>query len=209
MSKQTKTNINLEKRAKNGKEMEIRTIGTVQVRSNDPTTADSRIIEGCAVVFDSDSQDMGFIEQVCKGAIDQDTIKRSDIYATFNHDVSRGILARSRFGKGTLKLDLRDDGLYYEYEAPRTALGDETLEMIRRGDIIGASFAFTVESDDWVYDEVSAHRFIRKIDYMYDIAEVYEPAYLATTASVRNFDNYKETITKLSNLEKEFNEVIE
>lgn len=209
MSKQTKTNINLEKRAKNGKEMEIRTIGTVQVRSNDPTTADSRIIEGCAVVFDSDSQDMGFIEQVCKGAIDQDTIKRSDIYATLNHDASRGILGRSRFGKGTLKLDLRDDGLYYEFEAPHTALGDETLEMIRRGDIVGSSFAFTVESDDWVYDEVSAHRFIRKIDYLYDVSPVYEPAYLSTSATTRKLEDYSNTLKKLNEIEADFSEEIE
>ena len=105
MSKENKKiNLNLEKRAKGGKEMEIRTIGTIQVRSNDPTEVDSRIIEGCAVKFDSDSQDMGFIEQVCKGAIDTDCIKRSDIYATLNHDATRGILGRSRFGSGTLMM---------------------------------------------------------------------------------------------------------
>lgn len=207
MSKEKKIQ-SLETRAKNGKEMEIRTIGTIQVRSNDPTTADSRIVEGCAVVFDSDSQDMGFIEQICKGAITEDCIKRSDVYATLNHDTTRGILGRSRYGKGTLRLDLREDGLYYEFEAPHTALGDEVLELIRRGDIIGSSFAFTVNRDRWADTETSAHRFVEEIDYLYDVAPVYEPAYLATSATTRKLEDYSKTMRKLIDLEKEFNEEI-
>ena len=208
MSKENKKiNPNLEKRAKGGKEMEIRTIGTIQVRSNDPTEVGSRIIEGCAVKFDCDSQDMGFVEQICKGAITEDTIKRSDIYFTLNHDTTRGILGRSRYGKGTLKLDLRDDGLYYECEAPHTPLGDEALELIRRGDVVGSSFAFTVEDDYW--DDPQRRRYVRKIDYLYDVSEVYEPAYLQTNVTSRKVEYFGEVLDKLTNLENDFNEVIE
>ena len=195
----------LEKRA-NGKEVEIRTLGTIQLRSDDSENADSRIVEGCAVVFDTDSVDMGFIEQVGKGAIDQNVIDSSDVYATLDHNTSRGILARSRNGKGTLSLELREDGLYYSFKAPNTALGDEVLEMIRRGDITGSSFAFTVEEDEWVYDESNVRRFIRKIDRLFDVSPVYTPAYQETSATTRKFEDYTNIMKKLTDLEKEFAE---
>lgn len=35
------------------------------------------------------------------------------------------------------------------FEAPNTALGDELLEGLKRGDITSSSFAFTVGKDNW------------------------------------------------------------
>lgn len=210
MAKNNKNPQPKEKRAWCG-EYEIRTIGTIQVRSNDETSADSRVIEGRAVTYDVDSQDMGFIEQISRGAIDDDVIKHSDVYATLNHDSTRGILGRCRYGEGTLKLELREDGLYYSFRAPRTALGDETLELIKRGDITGSSFAFTVKDDEWVYDENGGdvRRFVRKIDRLFDVSPVYEPAYLATSATTRKCEDYRDLLTKLKGVEDEFSEEIE
>lgn len=191
------------------KEKEIRSIGTIQLRSDDPTTVDSRIVEGYAVVFDTDSVDMGFIEQIQKGAITDETIKRSDVFATLNHDATRGILARSLYGNGTLKLELDEKGLKYSFEAPHTALGDETLEMIRRGDITGSSFAFTVEEDEWFSEGDNYRRFVKTIDYLYDISPVFQPAYQASSATTRKFEDFKATLEKLSQLEGDFSEKIE
>lgn len=191
------------------KEKEIRSVGTIQLRSTDPTTADSRVVEGYAVIFDTDSVDMGFTEQIQKDAIDEDCIKRSDVFATLNHDTTRGILGRSKYGEGTLKLELDEKGLKYSFEAPHTALGDEVLEMIKRGDITGSSFAFTVEDDEWIAEGDTYRRFVRKIDYLYDVSPVFVPAYNATSATTRKFEDFKATLTKLSDLEKDFSETVE
>ena len=71
---------------------EVRNFNSVIQRSAD----NSRRVEGVAVVFNSDSRDLGFIETIDPNAITEETINNSDIYATLDHDKSRGILARSR-----------------------------------------------------------------------------------------------------------------
>ena len=76
---------------------------------------ESRMVEGIAVVFNSDSQDMGFIENISPEAITQETIDNSDIFAYLNHDESRGVLARRRYGKGTLQLRLQAFGKKRKY----------------------------------------------------------------------------------------------
>lgn len=185
-------------------EKEIRSIGTIQLRSDG--NVDSRKVEGYAVVWDTDSVDMGFIEQIQKGAIDQETINRSDVFATLDHDASRGILARCLYGSGTLKLELDEKGLRYSFEAPHTALGDEVLEMIKRGDITSSSFAFTVQDDEWNYASEPYHRIVKKIDYLFDVSPVFSPAYEATSATTRKVQDIKDLFKKLSDMDNEFNE---
>ena len=169
-------------------EKEIRNITNTIKRANE----DSRLIEGVAIVFDSDSQDMGYIEHIASDAIDNDTILRSDIFCFLNHDESRGVLARCRYGKGTLNLSLESDGLHYSFEAPKTQLGDELLSYLSRGEITTSSFAFTIAEnggDEWFRDENGAlRRTIKKIDRLFDVSPVFEPAYLATSAAKRKMD---------------------
>lgn len=108
---------------------------------------ESRNIEGYAAVFNSRSHDLGgFIEEILPGAFD-DVLERSDVVALLNHDSSRGILGRSKKCKGSLKLEVDDKGLRFSTEAPKTSLGDECLEYLRRGDANQCSFAFTVSQD--------------------------------------------------------------
>lgn len=165
---------------------EIKHIGNLSIRSIDG--AESRTIVGCAVKFDSLSQYLGYYEEIKNGAITEDTIKNSDIFALFNHDEDK-VLARSRYGEGSLKLELRNDGLYYEFEAPKTAAGDELIEHIKRGEITSSSFAFTVAEeggDRWYKtSDGELHRDILIIDRLYDVSPVYEPAYLSTSCSKR------------------------
>lgn len=152
---------------------------------------DSRIVCGYAVKFDVESQNIGYTEIIRKGAITEETILASDIYARFNHDENT-VLARSRYGEGTLALELRDDGVYYEFEAPNTAIGDELLEHLKRGEMTTSSFAFSLPKDGtgdrWYRENGVLYREILKIDRLYDVSPVYEPAYLATTCSKRAKD---------------------
>lgn len=183
-------------------EKELRTIQNQITRSGE----DSRLVEGTAIVFDSESQNMGYYETISPSAVDEDTIKRSDVFAYLNHDENRGVLARSRYGVGSLSLSLESDGLHYRFEAPHTQLGDELLSYLTRGEITTSSFAFTVakDGDRWYKDNDGVlRREITKIDRLFDISPVFEPAYLATACTKRKLDEIQENEEKLEALKKE------
>ena len=78
-----------------------------------------------------------------------------------NHNEDKGVLARSNKGIGSLTLEIDDKGLKYSFDAPNTALGDELLEGLKRGDITASSFAFKVGKDKW--DKRSDGSYLRTI----------------------------------------------
>lgn len=147
-----------------------------------------RTVKGYGAVFESESQNIGWIEVIHRGAITQDTINNSDVLAKFNHSDDK-VLARSRNGVGSLKLSVDDNGLMYEFEAPKTALGDELLEYLQRGDITQSSFAFTVskdkDSERWYKKGDTIYRDIYKIEKLFDVSPVFQPAYNSTSCSNR------------------------
>ena len=63
----------------------------------------SRTVSGYGSVFNSQSEDLGFIETIDPNAITEETIKRSDVFATLNHVMDK-ILARFKYGSGSLEL---------------------------------------------------------------------------------------------------------
>lgn len=194
-------------------EKEYRNNSDISLRSLETDTEDSRIVSGYAAKFETESQDIGFVEIIKKGAITEETIMRSDIFARFNHNEDT-VLARSRYGEGTLALELRDDGLYYEFEAPHTAIGDELLEHLKRGEITTSSFAFTLPEDGtgdkwYKREDGTVVREILKIDKLYDVSPVWEPAYLSTTCSKRAKEmlkNFEEINNKYDSLMRDLEE---
>ena len=136
----------------------------------------SRKVEGYAVVFQSESNDLGGFKEVIDSRALDGIIEKSDVLCLLNHNVD-------------------EKGLKYSFEAPNTALGDEVLEGIRRGDISASSFAFTVESDSWEKREDGSYlRTIRSISQLFDVSPVYSPAYSATSvkADTRGLDKFKD-----------------
>lgn len=169
-------------------EKEIRSI-EMDFRSE----GESRTIDGYAIVFNSLSHDLGgFREQILPEALDG-VLERSDVVALLNHDSSRGILGRSRNGNGSLKLSVDEHGLRFVVEAPHTALGDECLEYLRRGDANQCSFAFTVGEDTWTKNADGTYvRTINKFDRLFDCSILTcTPAYEATSVSCRSFEEFK------------------
>ena len=152
---------------------------------------DSRVVEGYAAVYNSDSEDMGFTERIMPGAFDG-VIEKSDVFALLNHNDNRGVLARSKFGKGSLILEVDERGLKYCFEAPNTALGNELLENLKRGDVDSSSFAFTVDQEEWENIGTATNekwlRKIVKVRRLYDVSPVYTPAYSATSCYSRALD---------------------
>lgn len=179
----------------------------IEIRKTQHITSNERKVSGYAVLFNSQSEDIGFFETIEPSAIDEETIKRSDIFAKFNHDDDK-ILARSKYGEGSLSLTIDDKGLYYQFEAPNNIWGDALLEHLRRNEITSSSFAFTVANggDKWEKRNGIMYRTISKIDNLFDVSPVFQPAYSNTTCTQRNLDNAKkifEINEKLDEMEAE------
>lgn len=151
--------------------------------------SESRTIEGYAVRFNEWSRDLGgFTEIIRSGAITEELLNASDIVMNRNHDDEK-MLARWNKGKGTLGLELREDGLYFKFEAPTTELGNQALYDVRNGNLFECSFAFSLadeNSDRWYRDtDNSLKREITNIGGLYDCSLVTHAAYGTTSCTAR------------------------
>jgi HK97 family phage prohead protease len=173
----------------NNKQIELR-FAPSELRAN----SESRTIVGYAAKFDKWSEPiMGWFKE----KIDRDAFSEcdvTDVIMCFNHNID-SILARTT--SGTLSLSTDEEGLRFEFEAPATTLGNDMVELVRRGDISKCSFKFTVEEDEWLYaNEENGldydERIIRKIDKLYDVSLVVYPAYNDTEAGVRHLEERKQ-----------------
>jgi len=156
---------------------------------NVETRADGKpVIRGMAARYRVRSVDLGgFTEEIRPGAFDA-VLKAEgrSVVGLFNHD-SNIILGTER--AGTLRLSATDDGLAYEIDPPESRA--DVLELIRRGDVYGSSFAFTTKDDEWTTDENGGHlRYIRSIDGLYDVGPVLTPAYKDTSVAVRSLEKH-------------------
>ena len=160
----------------------------MEFRTLNQTLSEGNTVVGKAIAFDSPSKDLGFIETIKRGAITQELLDESDVFARMNHSEDY-ILARWNKGKGSLNLELREDGLYFDFEIPNTEKGNELREHIKRGEITQCSFAFVVSSDDnaerWYKKNGVTYREINKIGWLGDVAPVFNPAYEDTIVSLR------------------------
>lgn len=146
---------------------------------------EKRTVEGYAILFNVRSDGLSFEEVIERGALDG-VLEKSNVFALMNHDLNRGVLARSRNGKGSLYLEIDQKGLKYRFEAPKTPLGEELLENIRRGEISESSFSFAVEKDEWEKkSDGTWKRSIKKIGELYDVSPVYDGAYSKTSVYMR------------------------
>ncbi len=158
---------------------------TFQVIANEDD--EKRTVEGYALLFGVNSDNLGFEEVIERGALDG-VLGKSDVFALLNHDRSKGILARAKNGNGSLSLEVDSKGLKYRFEAPKTALGNELLENLRRGEIDQSSFAFTVADggEKWERQKNGIwKRTISKFERIYDVSPVYNAAYSKTSVYMR------------------------
>lgn len=188
---------------------EIRnTAYTVEVTGE---TEEKRTVEGYALLFDTPSDGLWFEEVIEPKALDG-VLSRSDVFALMNHDMNRGILARSNKGQGSMTLSVDAKGLKYRFEAPKTPLGEELLENLRRGEISQSSFSFDVESDTWEKkDDGTWKRTVHQIGNLYDVSPVYNAAYSKTSVYMRGKEEaeQRENESKTRELEEYYKEIEE
>lgn len=140
---------------------------------------------GYAAKYNKLSQDLGgFFEKLAPGCFN--SVMQDDCRCLRNHDDDH-LLGRT--ASGTLELMLDDVGLMYSCELPDTTAGRDTAESIRRGDMTGSSFQFSIAMDGalWDWDGPSPMRTITKIGRLYDVSPVTNPAYLDTDVDMRSF----------------------
>lgn len=166
-----------------------------EYRSSEKVELRDNTIEGYACVFDKPSDPaLGFTEYIDKGSITDEVVHNSDILATYEHDFKQ-LLARSKFGQGSLQLSVDDTGLFFRFEIPDTQLGHDLKAMIQRGDLQGCSFCFAVDADGDKWNKDDAGNMIRhvtKIAELFDVTITALPAYPDTNVSLRALENAKE-----------------
>lgn len=151
-----------------------------------------RAIEGYAVVFGQESHVLWdhdiFREVIDAGAVTQADLDLWDIKMTMWHNRER-LLARRNKGEGTLTLTVDDTGVKYSFIAPATPDGDTAVELVKRGDIAGASFTFWADRTAIVEEAEGEDgvpvRHIRKIAEISECTLASDPAYPQTSAEAR------------------------
>jgi HK97 family phage prohead protease len=126
-----------------------------------------------------------FRERIAPGAFTE-ALKRSDVRGLFNHNPSQ-LLGRS--SAGTMRLTEGSDSLLYEIDPPDTSVARDVTALIKRGDVTGSSFAFTVRTDEWTKATTPGDlplRTIKEIDELRDVGPVTFPAYEETTVQARD-----------------------
>lgn len=160
----------------------------VEIRCELRSENGGRHISGKAISFDTQSNDIGFIEILHRGCISQELIDSSNIVFLYNHDYNQ-VIARANKGKGTLNIDLRDDGVYFGLDIPNTTMGNDLLENIRLGNITQCSFGFKYANEEGAYKDEKIddvwYRNVYKIGQLFDLSAVTYPAYDDTYVNAR------------------------
>jgi HK97 family phage prohead protease len=160
----------METRAHFVDDMEIRAVG------------DKMTFKGYAAVFDSDSEPLPFIERIQRGAFARTLKSRNNIRMYVNHNDSQ-LLASTR--SGTLRLQEDSKGLLAEADLPMTTDGRNMSILLEQRIVDSMSFGFSVPrgGDTWSAD--GSRRTLTEVR-LHEVSVVTgQPAYAATTASVR------------------------
>ena len=178
----------------------------LQLREPQEGQQESREIEGRPIVFGVRSVNLTpwsstrkVYEILEPGCISRELLAKSDVILNLNHsNMVPDVLGRFRNSdKDTLSLELRGDGIDCRCDLPRTNNANDALELMKRGDITGMSFAFEDDYED-TENGVSYERtndiedgkevwlrHVKKITGLYDVAIVTHPAYEQTTVGLR------------------------
>lgn len=117
---------------------------------------------------------------------------KSNVFANYSHDQSK-ILGSTK--SNTLELEDKEDGLYIRCKVPNTSWGNDTWEVISRGDVTTMSFEFIPY--DWVDDKIEDTVTLRSAKLEAVAFCVAEPAYLETN-SYASFRKRNIDLEKLS-----------
>lgn len=162
-----------------------------------------KIITGRPIVYEAKTN-LGFFDEViARGALDGADLK--DVRFLVNHDTRSIPLARSRRNNGnsTMKLSVDYEGMNIDYvklDVENNSEARALYSAVKRGDITGMSFMFSIDDAEW-RDLESDHptRIIRKIGTVVEVSAVTFPAYEATEINARSREELDSARAALEN----------
>lgn len=157
-------------------------------------------ITGRPVVYESKT-DLGYFDEIIHaGALDKTNLK--DVRFLVNHNTDMIPLARSRNNNENSTMQLITDkegmGIRVNLDTENNTDARNLYSAIKRGDISGMSFMFTIDSEEWENlntDHPTRH--IKSIGQILEVSAVTFPAYEATEISARDkkaLDSAKATL---------------
>lgn len=131
----------------------------------------------------SKSEDMGgYVERLRPGVFKTSLKSGRDVYFLWSHDHSKPLGSTK---SGTLKLNDTASGLEFELTPGHTSVGQDAIESVRRGDVKGVSFGFTIKESTWDRAGSISIRDVLKAD-LFELSAVVWPAYGGTKIWARN-----------------------
>ena len=165
----------------------MKEVRITEVRAQEPT-ADGNgtlLIVGTPIVFETpttiNDPTGSYTEVIKRGALDGADLTDSRLLV--NHDLTRIPLART---PKTMQFKITDNGLEMTAELPDTEEARSAYTAVKRGDLTGMSFAFTVPEGGDSYDAKTNTRTITKIAKVYEVSLVNFPAYPTASAEARS-----------------------
>lgn len=152
------------------------------VEWRDSGAADQMTVRGHALTWDTPYDMWLFTESVARGALDDVLTTNPDVHLLWEHDYSRA-LARTQ----AKNLELRADpqGLHFWARVVETSYSKDLRVLMEAHVVDQASWAFTVEEDEWVErSDGSLHRTIKKVGDLFDVTITARGANPATDASL-------------------------
>lgn len=181
----------------NSAETITRSFGIADFRAID----EDKTVDGHAAVYNQKVDIGGYFSEVIeRGAFDGCNL--DDVLFFVNHDTRKIPLARSRRNNGssTMQIQTDDKGLYIKasLDTESNTEASSLYGSIKRGDIDGMSFMFTIADAKWTdLDTDMPCRHILKIKKVYEVSAVNMPAYSDTDISARDqsaLENARKTL---------------
>ena len=141
-------------------------------------------ITGTPIVFEKET-DLGWCaEKIARGALDGTDLK--DVRFLVGHNTSMIPLARSRNNNenSTMQMTVDENGMNIRVnlDTENNAEARALYSAVKRGDMTGMSFMFTVDSDSWTDTDTDyPKRMIRSISRVLEVSAVAFPAYPGTS----------------------------
>jgi len=150
---------------------------------------EGRTLHGFACVYGAESRDLGgFTESIEAGAFADVLAAEPDVYLTLNHDPSR-VLARTT--SGTLRIREEERGVAFEADLGDGPTARDVRDMVKRGDLKGASFRFKVAPDGERWE--GERRTLTRIGQLVDLSLATTPAYDGPAVELRSLPENTDT----------------
>jgi HK97 family phage prohead protease len=163
-----------------------------EIRAIEPTLEEpGAMIEGYAIPYETETNigNGWFTEIIKRGALDGADLK--DVPLFIHHNERSVPLARSRNNNNnsTMQLIVDERGLSVKakLDIDNNADAKALYSGIKRGDISGMSYAFTVKEENWLdLDKEMPRREIIKFEKIWEISALWSPQYDTTNIMARD-----------------------